>query len=148
MEEKREEQRKEDNIQREQLHRDDIQRMEKLEERRDTQWAADLLASKQVMMKKMQNMFQQSNMNQQSQPPNPLVQLRLPFPPIARTSSNQASITSTGMSHSESVADDLAESLDKTNLETVDSAKKQKTTDDMHLVDDHSHSPPHPGRQQ
>ena len=122
--------------------------MEKLEEQRDTQQVADLLASQQVMMQMMQNLFQQSNMNQQSQPPNPLVQLRLPFPPIARTSSNQASTTSTGTSHSKSAADNLAESLDNANVETVDSAKKRKTTDDMHLMDDHSHLPPHPGGQQ
>ena len=136
-EEKREAQRKADDIRHEQQHQDDIKRMEKLEDRREEKRVADLQANQQMMMQMMQNMFQQSNLHQQSQPPNPLLSMRLSFPPVTRTSSNQATTTSISTSQSDSDADALVASIDKANLETADSTKKHKTTDDLHLEDNH-----------
>ena len=75
-EERREVQRKADEVKREQERRDDIKRMEKLEERREErriqdeqklkeQRVQDQLANQQMMIQMMQNMFQQSNVHPQ-----------------------------------------------------------------------------------
>ena len=106
------------------LSQGDIKRMEKLEDRREEKRVADLQANQQMMMQMMQNMFQQSNLHQQSQPPNPLLSMRLSFPPVTRTSSNQATTTSISTSQSDSDADALVASIDKANLETADSERE------------------------
>ena len=143
---KREEYRKVDNIIWEQWHRDDVQKMEKLEERWEEKRAADQLNNQQLMINMMQHLYQPLNTHQQQQ--NLSVPAILPFPPVTRTNSNQLCTTPTGTSHSESAADDLATSMDKANLESADPAKKQKTTDHMHLEDNHSPLPPPTGGQQ
>ena len=97
-----------------------------------------------MMINMMQNMFQSPNTHQQQLS----VPAILPSPPATRTYSEQPSTISTSTSHSESVADDLAASMDKANLESADSAKKQKTTDPMYLKDNHSPLPSPTGGQQ
>ena len=104
--------------------------MEKLEVRRDKERAADraadLLQNQQVMFQMMQQLFPPSSIQQTpgmtpGQVPGTSV-LPSGTPPIA--------IPST---HQRSEADELAASMDRTKLTTVESEKKRKTEDRMNL---------------
>ena len=89
-----------------------------------------------MMIQMMQNLLYEPNVHQQNQPPNPLVSMRLQFPPATHTSStNQATTTSISTSQSDSDAAALVASMNKANLETEDSTKKLKTADMMHTDD-------------
>ena len=99
---RREEQRKADNIVQEQRHRDEVHRLEKLEERRDEERAAkqlrrdreqdaEQLKNQQLMVTMMQNMFQQSNQHQQQIP----ITAILPTPTAKRLHSEEPTSTHT-----------------------------------------------------
>ena len=134
---KREEQRKADTIIREQQHRDEVQQIEKLEVRRDKERAADRAAnqlqSQQLMMQMMQRMFPQTSTQQQQMPGMTQLQFPITSPPA----SEQPAITPTSVSQSD--ANELAVTMDKTKLSTEESVKKQKTLDRMNLEHKNNH---------
>ena len=111
--------------------------MEKLELRRDKERAADRAAdqlqSQQMMMQMMQRMFPQPSTQQQQMP----VTTPLQFPITSPLASEQPAITPTSVSQSD--ADELAATMDKTKLSTEESVKKQKTTDRMNLEHENNH---------
>ena len=112
--------------------------MEKLEERRDREQAADQLKNQQMMITMMENMFKSTNTHQQQMPATAI----LPSPPATRIYSEQLANISTSASYNKSAADDLAASMNRTNLDPANLVKKQKTSNPLNLDENHPSLPP------
>ena len=134
----REEQRKANNIVWEQWRRNEVKQIEKLEDWREEKRAANQLKNQQMMITMMENMFKSPNTHQQQMPATAI----LPSPPATPIYSEQLANTSTSASYNKSAADDLAASMNRTNLDPANLVKKQKTSNPLNLDENHPSLPP------